>query len=183
MRCASSHLTVSLSDRKVEHMWNLKWPTMALLLICCTPAFADGRMEEARKAFFDVAQKSYIETMKNLQDNNQNAAEASAKQLHEALNNLENPLLYIEKDISSIDPSLSSRWSGVMTLFGKMRTSTGLLEEKIGNGDTSELQSNLKENFEKFGDEFNRAYDDFKRYGKDIQQKSQKFQVLCDSCR
>jgi len=150
----------------------------ALILVSVastSSAVADGRMEEARKAFFDVAQRSYVDTVKYLEATNTNAAKSSAKQLHDNLDKLENPLLGIER-FAKTQPWLVSRWDKVMKLFGNVRTSTGLLEARIGEGSYSSELSTLKEYFVKFGDEFNKAYEEFKVFGKE-------FQANCDTCR
>src|SRR5437588_402493 len=94
--------------------------TLAAFVGFCgsTIAFADGRMEEARKAFYEVAQKTYVDVVRKLESHNQNAAKADLKQLHGELDRLENPLLYIEKDVGEGFPKLKEKWEPVMTLFG-----------------------------------------------------------------
>jgi hypothetical protein len=149
--------------------------SLMLALLITSLALADGKLEEARKQFFDVTQKEYVETVKNLESGDTKAAEVSAKRLHDQLDALENPMLYIQKELPNC-PELKSRWESVMKLFGNVRTSTGLLEAKIGSGDTSFELSTLKTYFEKFGDEFNKAYDDFKKMGKS-------FYSICETCR
>jgi hypothetical protein len=148
-----------------------------------TLAFGDGRLEEARKQFFDVSQRSYVDTVKYLESSDQNDAVKSAHQLHDNLDKLENPLLYIEKDIADVDSDLKSKWEPVMKTFGNLRTSCGLLEQKIGTGSTSSELSSLKDNFAKFGDELNKATEEFKKYGKKLDERSRKFYAMCESCK
>jgi hypothetical protein len=156
----------------------MTWRSLALILISLSLAplaFAEGRIEVARGQFFTVAQRSYVETVKYLEANNTNEAKVQAKRLHDDLDRLEDTLLYIER-FAKTEPWLTSRWETVIKLFGNLRGSTGLLEAKIGNANYSSELSTLKDYFQKFGDEFNKAYEDFKTFGKE-------FQTNCDTCR